>query len=577
MTPFDYDPAFADPAATPSGWNVTPGTSPRVWGCERPELLISETLAFHDRRTEDTPSEQVDPAEGDGQTDPETVKPAVNPDPNKKYDASFDQRYKPEGSLFVELYNPWSAMEPRSGDLYTAPNGGVELTKVSGGSPVWRMIIVDRADAAKDPDDPDPTKLPTIERAIYFAGPTAAPTLPPGGTVKLQPDDTHAGRIAPVLPGRYALIGPGKAGDSGKSVTYLGFRTGENPGNVAANANQTRRIELNPDKVPDQAGQVKVFNDGTTDDLDRVTPIKNPTAVVITLPATDRLSISEPDGGYKDVGPSGANYDELTVGYNPAWDIPLDKKSTQLADVKAAIQNNGRTDNLKVIHLQRLANPLLPYNNTPSSPNYNPYRTVDSMPVDLTAFNGIDPGNDPDVTNHTNEHQFYARQRGQNNSPAGTNNLWTQEPFNKTPAANTNLTAKGIPTDISGEPFNLKLWPLSHSLGFLNDPYGVPNATAGYEGDPQQPFPWLTWDNRPYVNPLEMMQVPWHAVVAIAALVQHEPRERSVHRGRQHGLVPAPDQLLPLRHDHRRRGIAPRVRVSGSAVAVRGDGDAGQS
>ena len=24
-----------------------------VWGCERPELLITETLAWHDRRTED--------------------------------------------------------------------------------------------------------------------------------------------------------------------------------------------------------------------------------------------------------------------------------------------------------------------------------------------------------------------------------------------------------------------------------------------------------------------------------------------------------------------------------------------
>ena len=25
-----------------------------MWGCERPELLITETIATHDRRTEDT-------------------------------------------------------------------------------------------------------------------------------------------------------------------------------------------------------------------------------------------------------------------------------------------------------------------------------------------------------------------------------------------------------------------------------------------------------------------------------------------------------------------------------------------
>ena len=67
------------------------------------------------------------------------------------------------------------------------------------------------------------------------------------------------------------------------------------------------------------------------------------------------------------------------------------------------------------------------------------------MPIDLTAFNGIDPGNDPDVISHTNEHQFYARQRGQHNSPAGTNNLWSQEPFNQSPTQNTDLTAQQIP------------------------------------------------------------------------------------------------------------------------------------
>ena len=50
---------------------------------------------------------------------------------------------------------------------------------------------------------------------------------------------------------------------------------------------------------------------------------------------------------------------------------------------------------MKIIHLQRLANPLLPYNNTPTDPNYNPYRTIDTMPIDLTAFNGITPTGDP--------------------------------------------------------------------------------------------------------------------------------------------------------------------------------------
>ena len=68
-----------------------------VWGCERPELLITETLAFHDRRTED-----LDPPDG-------MTTDASNPD------SDFDQRLRPRGSLFVELYNPWNRLEARAG------------------------------------------------------------------------------------------------------------------------------------------------------------------------------------------------------------------------------------------------------------------------------------------------------------------------------------------------------------------------------------------------------------------------------------------------------------------------------
>ena len=61
MTPFDYDPQYANGAAiTLTGWTPPCNSLHRVWGCKRPELLISETLAFHDRRTQDTATEIVD-------------------------------------------------------------------------------------------------------------------------------------------------------------------------------------------------------------------------------------------------------------------------------------------------------------------------------------------------------------------------------------------------------------------------------------------------------------------------------------------------------------------------------------
>ncbi len=65
MTEFDYDPLFANSSASLStGWVPAGGTAGgtcTVFGCKRPDLLITETLAFHDRRTQDTNQEVVEP------------------------------------------------------------------------------------------------------------------------------------------------------------------------------------------------------------------------------------------------------------------------------------------------------------------------------------------------------------------------------------------------------------------------------------------------------------------------------------------------------------------------------------
>ena len=66
------------------------------------------------------------------------------------------------------------------------------------------------------------------------------------------------------------------------------------------------------------------------------------------------------------------------------------------------LSGNRTTANYRMVHLQRLANPLLPWNPEPkladgktANPDYkpnlpiNPYRTVDSSSVNLTAFNGV--------------------------------------------------------------------------------------------------------------------------------------------------------------------------------------------
>ena len=196
MTPFLYNPI----PFTAAGWDeanypVGPptGTANVVWGCERPELLITETLAFHDRRTQDLPND-------DANKPNHVVGDATNPDPN------FDQQYKPQGSLFVELYNPWSDYEPVPGELSKTYNGntGVDLAKATpaagvGGvsSPVWRMAIMQRSDAIADPDASSGT-LPTPVCAVYFtsASTVTLPTDVPAGKI-FRPDTTFTGLIAP--------------------------------------------------------------------------------------------------------------------------------------------------------------------------------------------------------------------------------------------------------------------------------------------------------------------------------------------------------------------------------------------
>src|SRR5262249_3387176 len=85
---------------------VQPMTDPTQrgvgWGMEFPELLITETLAFHDRRVKDT-----DKDNGKGKK----VNDSSAMPPNE--DLDLDQFRVPQGSLFVELYCPrartWTA------------------------------------------------------------------------------------------------------------------------------------------------------------------------------------------------------------------------------------------------------------------------------------------------------------------------------------------------------------------------------------------------------------------------------------------------------------------------------------
>lgn len=147
--PYDLDPLGTLGGAAGVGWfpnraangNLTSGPDLQVnvaWGMEQPELLMSESLAFHDIRVR---KDTVDPQR------------------------FFDQFRKPEGSLFLELYAPRTTGAVDSNlpgvpsSLYTTVGNEValELDKltpaISGFEqfPVWRIYIGNPVNKAADP------------------------------------------------------------------------------------------------------------------------------------------------------------------------------------------------------------------------------------------------------------------------------------------------------------------------------------------------------------------------------------------------------------------------------------------
>ena len=509
MTCFEYDPN----PFTSAGWRCDgdPTTDDGinephvVWGCERPELLITETLALHDRRVED-----------------------LNTDSSGKYttdsndpDDDFDQRLRPRGSLFVELYNPWTTNEPIHPELYgTGSEGpGVELTRrAPGDAPVWRLVIVPYTPGATpqpDPANPNLPSAPRIERSIYFVDPGG--TLYTGETPNTQRYYPSASGTLILPPGRYALLGPAeKPAKTAKNprITYLGI-----PNSVTLTATQTeadvpnnaaRRIELNPSGTP----PIQIVNNGSFDFPAANVKVKRPLVVLIDEP--HRLSVTEPTGKggdsyYPDTdagaGGSGAEYAEYDksatpyAGYQKPFDTPLDKNRP--GNIWDTVRKDGYHPHYRVIHLQRLANPLASYH-----PQRNPYVTVDTMAIDLITFNGI--ADDSAHPEHSGGNLPYAvtRERGEWNDPdhPSLNNLWRHEPEDQRP----DDRGAGIQDDYRLRP------NLGHSLGFLNyhlnkggaPPRRLPTRTGLYLGDPEQPFPWLTWLNRPFVNQYELMLVP---------------------------------------------------------------------
>lgn len=634
-----------------------------VWGAERPELLITETLGWHDRATENTNKE--DPAndeDGDRERNDDdigTVPLNANED-SELPDRDYDQRLRPKGAAFVELYCPWPDGRNQGGnnnnfvpaynrDVYAPDSNGrlgVNLAAVAvdttgtrtTNSPCWRLMMYKDGGPGKDPNSHLPDLRPELpDRSVYFAGfdpqfPQPARFTTPA---RAHPDETDNERyvndgvafyssqaIEPVRPGGYMVVGGGDT--PGTATVQL-----SSPTDSVAYTPQGILLDAVNNIV-----QVQDANRQPVEDLERLTAratdVSTRVAIIDRAGTTGEqraFTFSEPALGYPDRvegsvwQPAGRR--GRAGSYMPVLDIPLDdqrglfqpggaftqpagnggflqsKKRSELNDGETRltlpgfrqgigfnkaprapgglgrdIEQASRTiPGFKHVYLQRLANPLLPWNPEPllpdgitTTPGYspnlavNPYMTVDSMGANVTVFTGLSPEERRvDTTNPRDpilrfrnvipKDTLVSVQRGRDNDPAKptdpsslqrlqdrlgqrpdndiieifkdstkrpaiASNLWTPEPIGYIDGTvagfwknemgqygngtgSTNLNFNGVP---------------DCTLGFLNEPFHEQGPFArGSTGDdmvPDVPFSTLAWNNRPYSNAGELLQVP---------------------------------------------------------------------
>lgn len=476
-----------------------------VWGAERPELLITETFAYHDRRTEDLSMDNGDNDNFAGDDD------------------DWDSRQVPQSGAFFELYHPWGEVDEITRlTPEELGSGGVDLGQSTpNDDPVWRLgLRRTRADAM-------------FARAVYFYDVnTARPALMNGvaGDFFFTTLGTKT-----VAPGEYAVIGSsGNVGVREGTGALAGPRYETTFGRLTASAatvtvtdadiSITRAIGLDlvNNRVirRDGTGMETADEDGDGDEInDDGGPAGEAAdlAKTIAINSPRSLSISDPNGGYTALlTAAGASIAGSGDGQQilPVMDTPLD--SGAAANDIDAIWTNGVTDNFRFAYLQRLANPLLDHN-----PLTNPYLTIDTAGVDLLAFNGMEANSD-----NGNTLEAYVDgggvakavidggtflksvERGESKHGAVVDatlpkqNLFASEEGNQVDPG-----TDGTGTVVAGDGHNLS-YSFTETFGGLNNSYSA--FSSGGTGA-TTPFGWLTWNNRPFASAAEIANVPYHS------------------------------------------------------------------
>lgn len=478
-----------------------------VFGCEQPEVLISETLAFHSRNTEkdvkidddiylggkfgkgpksktDTKVYENYPLESyeyNGEPLGDEVvkkikkniedmdKKGYGPDKNQ----DFDQYVRPQGALFVELVNanPEDATNRPPNvlnDIYGANSGSIDISKLTpnGKKSVWRIVVMDDDETPERSDTDQNLKRDETTDADFNASIYRTAYL---GPVTDLGDDEFAAEssLASLEPGNGVLIGP-------RGETVFRF---EDPGS------ETDTTDSENDAI---SVNTSIKLSGTTCTFRGISGSADGIALKSKENGT-RFSLTE-EGNYgEDKSIRDASDNERFALSNPRGK-PIDQDKWN--------KFGTDTENRRMVHLQRLADPDRDYNS-----ETNPYVTVDSMIVDLTVTNARTSEAESGVTG-TRPSTVVTRRREKKAY------FWQQDSSSATEVATG-----------SGD-------DLSHSFSKENP---MPEET-------ERRVAWFGWINRPAVSPFELMNVT--NLCASELLYCYEPTDEAMGFEKTYGYLP---------------------------------------
>lgn len=511
-----------------------------VWGLERPDLLLTEAIGFHEHR-----SHMV----------------GVN----------ARQAHVPNASAFVEIYNPnvVPVTDYQSqGDTHASLSPlekGVDLRKTTpAGEPVFRLLVVKERDRGLNPDwlissfDEicrdhmvngsqrrfAQAGVNDIERTIFFVNPATLVTninqyiadnsvdmtTDPArvqlalGTIQHFPSSLPGAVPFVLQPGHHAVVGsagPHAQNALTANTTIFGRIAGAPVNDTydpAIHSEDRPAIRLNPG-LPIEAG---LFD---TNDPNKMRLVPNTIGVPLdrinpASPEYRSFAISGPITGYPDVDSNGDPAVAEADGwrYESVYTTPfyenVDQDISKYGEITDINDNAaGSPRSFRHVVLQRLANPQQRFH-----PVLNPYLTFDDIAVSLNGTGGL--GVDPELENNTGgvsgaAAMVCSSQRGKleanpttfahGTHPSLINNVQRKNVWLRTASGEWEITTIGgangiVPPDLTVfDPVAGYTNPTRFSMGAVNEAYQSQTNFA---------VPWLRIANRPLISQFELASVP---------------------------------------------------------------------